>query len=99
MSHDLWTPVFSCAGMAAPWLHFDCAAFLNNNGEAVFDVDVSIDNGGSWSNVLRRVAQSRTGAAPVVTTANADGPLGPLHLDLTPWAANQPSVRVRFRHF
>ncbi|MEE2711808.1 MAG: alkaline phosphatase family protein [Planctomycetota bacterium] len=99
MSHDLWTPVFSCAGMAAPWLHFDCAAFLNNNGEAVFDVDVSIDNGGSWSNVLRRVAQSRTGAAPVVTTSNADGPLGPLHLDLTPWAANQASVRVRFRHF
>jgi hypothetical protein len=98
MSHDLITPSFSTAGQPKVWLHADVTAQLNNNGDAVFDVDVSTDGGVSWTNILRRVAPART-APPAADTTNADGFFGRLHLDLSAQAANQPDVRVRFRHF
>jgi hypothetical protein len=98
MSHDLWSPPFSCAGASVVWLHFDCSAQMNNNGQCVFDVDVSTNNGNDWTNVFRRIAPSRT-IPPAVTTSNSDGFFGRLHLDLSAQAANQPLVRVRFRHF
>jgi len=98
MSHDLWSPSFSCAGATKVWLHFDCVAQMNNNGVCVFDVDVSTDGGGSWTNAFRTVAPSRA-VAPAATTANADGAFGRLHVDLTAQAAGKADVMLRFRHF
>ena len=61
MSHDIWSPEIDLTdAQDKVWLHFDCAAILNNNGKAVFDVDISIDGGETWLNVFRRVAPSRT---------------------------------------
>ncbi len=99
MSHDLWSPIIDCSQAKQVWLHFDCSAQLNNNGKAVFDVDVSKDGGGSWENVFRRVAPQRTEAPPFVDTDNADGFFGRLHIDITPWAAGENNVRIRWRHF
>lgn len=103
MSHDLITPAFSTSGASTVWLHADVTAQLNNNGSAIFDVDVSTNGGASWTNLFRRVASGR-GTLKAATTllpdnTNADGFYGRLDLDLSAYAANQPSVRVRLRHF
>ena len=99
MSHDLWSPTFNCADREAVWLHLDASVQLNNNGQAVFDIDVTIDGGLSWTNVLRRVAPSRTEDAPVVTVDNAGGFFGRLDVDLTAVSAGEEAVRFRIRHF
>src|SRR6185295_14701973 len=59
-SHDIWSPPFDCTGKTTVWLHMACSAMLNNNGEVVFDVDVTSDDGDSWENVFRRVAPARS---------------------------------------
>jgi hypothetical protein len=98
MSFDIWSPSFSTAGAAEVWLHFDAAAQLNNNGDAVFDVAVSSDDGGSWTSVLERVSPGRTLEPRPEFAGNADGLYGRIHVDITGAAANKPSVRLRFRH-
>ncbi len=100
MSHDIWSPEIDLAdAQNKVWLHFDCAAILNNNGKAVFDVDVSIDGGETWVNAFRRVAPLRTEAEPFASTENSDGYFGRVHVDITEPAAGQPEVVVRWRHF
>ena len=99
MSHDLWSPIFSCVGMAEVWLHMDLSAQLNNNGKAVFDVDVSPDGGTTWSTVFRRVAPARTEAAPFASSVNVGGFFGRLDVEITEVAAGMPEVRFRLRHF
>ena len=59
VSDDLWSPVFSGAGHEEVWLHFDASVQLNNNGDAIFDVDVTVDDGVTWNNVFRRIAPAR----------------------------------------
>jgi hypothetical protein len=98
MSHDLWSPSFSTAGASAVWLHCDLSAQLNNNGDAVFHIDVSTNDGGSWTTVFERVSPARAVDPLPVFDDNADGLHGRLHLDLSGVAANQASVRLRFRH-
>jgi hypothetical protein len=100
-SHDLLTPVFSTAGSGEIWLHADCSAQLNNdaaNATAVFDIDVSIDGGATWTNAFRRIAPG-TRLAPAPDNTNADGFFGRLEVNLSALAANEPAVRVRVRHF
>jgi hypothetical protein len=99
MSHDLWSPSFSTLGANVVALHMDVSAQLNNNGDAVFDVDVSTNGGGSWTNVFRRVSPARTIDPLPEFGVNPDGFFGRLDLDITTAAANQSSVRVRLRHF
>ena len=98
MSHDIVTPGFSAAGKEQLWLHCDVSAQLNNDGSAVFDIDVSTDDGATWTNAFRRVAPSRVGNEPVVTRETADGYFGSLDVDLSA-AAGAESVRLRIRHF
>ncbi|HZN60318.1 MAG TPA: choice-of-anchor J domain-containing protein, partial [Planctomycetota bacterium] len=98
-AYELWSPSFSTQGAASVWLHFDAAAQLNNNGDAVFNVDVSTDGGASWSNVLERVSPGRQLEPLPTVDGNADGLHGRVHVDLTADAANKPSVRLRFTHF
>ncbi len=98
MSHDLHSPSFSCVGATAVWLHMDCTAQMNNNGVCVFDVDVSTNGGGAWTNVYRTVAPSR-GVDPVATASNADGFFGRLHINITSQAAGKADVQFRLRHF
>lgn len=97
-SHDLISPAFDCSGLTSVFLHFDVSAQLNNNGTAIFDVDVSSDQNPAWTNVLRRVAPGRT-LAPASTVNNADGVYGRLSVPLGAAAAGRTGVRVRFRHF
>ena len=98
-SNDLWSPSFSTLGKSAVWLHMDTSAQLNDNGKVVFDVDVSTDGGGTWTNTYRRVAPQRTEAAPIVDRTNADGYFGRLDVNLTALAADEPDVRFRLRSF
>ncbi|MBI4602133.1 MAG: choice-of-anchor J domain-containing protein [Planctomycetes bacterium] len=100
MSHDLITPAFSTAGGTSVWVHASCNAQLNNGDDAVFDVDVSTDDGASWTNVFRRVSPG-TGRTfpPLPDTTNADGFFGRLSIDISAPAADKASVRIRFRHF
>jgi hypothetical protein len=109
MSHDIWSPPFSTAGMDVVWLHMDCSAVLNNNGEVVFDVDVTIDGGTTWVNVFRRVAPGRTmdplpladipdGMDGGPQVGNADNFYGSLDLDLSA-VAGEAEVRFRLRQF
>lgn len=97
MSHDLLSPNFDCTGLGQVWLHASCSAVLNDNGQGVLDVDVSI-NGGSWLNAFRRVAPARS-ATPFPDNSNADGFFGRLDVDLSPFATGQRNVRVRVRHY
>lgn len=99
MSHDLWSPAFDCTSMSQVHLHAAVSAVLNNNGQAVFDIDVTVDGGATWTNLFRRVAPMRTTSPPVASVDNADSYFGAVHVDLTEQAAGQSSVRVRFRHF
>ena len=97
MSHDAWSPPIDCSESTTVWLHFNCTAQLDNGGDAVFDVDISDDDGESWSNVFRRVAPGRS-LPPVSTTGNADGFFGRVDLDVSGLAAGQV-IRIRWRHF
>ena len=109
-SHDLVSPPFSAEGKSSVWLHLASTAILNNNGEVVFDIDVSADGGASWENVFRRVAPARA-VEPLPTTeipegasggpqaSNADGVYGALDIDLSAVAAGERDVRIRFRQF
>ncbi|MCZ6792373.1 MAG: hypothetical protein O7J95_02020, partial [Planctomycetota bacterium] len=110
MSHDIWSPAFSTTGENSVWLHMDTSAVLNNNGKCVFDVDVSTDDGASWTNVFRRVGAARTEAEPFPQAelpadaggpqaGNTDGFYGRLHLDISEAAADRGNVRFRVRHF
>ena len=102
-SHDISTPSFSTLGVTTVWLHADVSAQLNNNGAAIFDVEVSTDRGGTWTNVFSRVAPGRASAEGATTrlpdNTNTDGYFGRLDVDLSAVAANQADVKVRFRHF
>jgi len=98
MSHDLWSPSFNCSGLSSVWLHMNVVAQLNNNGEALFDIDVSTNSGFTWTNVFRRIAPGRT-VAPFANVSNTDGFYGRLDVDLSSVAAGNPSVRFRVRHF
>jgi hypothetical protein len=101
-SHDLYTPSFSTLGGTTVWLHADVSAQLNNNGAAIFDVEVSTD-GETWSNVFSRVAPGRISSNSATTrlpnNTNADGYFGRLDVDISGVAANQADVQVRLRHY
>ncbi|MBI4602132.1 MAG: hypothetical protein HY721_09250 [Planctomycetes bacterium] len=99
MSHDIWSPSFSCLGATVVWLHLDCTFEPNNNGVCVFDIDVSTDGGTNWNNVFRRVAPARVAFEPVVTLDNADGFFGRLDVDISTQAAGKPNVMFRLRQF
>ncbi|KPL25160.1 MAG: hypothetical protein AMJ75_01790 [Phycisphaerae bacterium SM1_79] len=102
-SHDVYTPFFSTLGAGTVWLHADVSAQLNNNGTAIFDVEISTDGGDKWKNVFSCVSPGRGTAEPATTrlpdNTNADGYFGRLDLDITSLAADKASVQVRFRHY
>jgi hypothetical protein len=104
-SHDLITPAIDCSSSATVWVHADVSAVLNNNGTAVFFVEVSNDGGNTWQNVFTRVAPNRGNEADpaattfLPTTDNTDGFFGRLSLDISSIAGNENDVHVRFRHY
>ncbi|GAI56577.1 unnamed protein product, partial [marine sediment metagenome] len=102
-SHDIITPSFSTVGGSTVWLHMDVTAQLNDNGSAIFDIDVSTDGGSNWTNVFSRVSPGRGTSKPATTrlpdNTNADGYFGRLDLDLSAVAADSAAVQVRFRHY
>ena len=100
-SYELWTPPFDCSGQETVWLHFDAVASLSWPGTGAFDVDVTVNDGATWFNVFRRVSARRTNPQfpPVAEFGNTGGLFGRVDIDLSEPAANQPAVRVRFRHF
>ena len=99
MSHDIWTPTINCSAMGQVVLHASVCAQLNNNGNAIFDIDVTSDGGTTWQNAFRRVAPARVTAQPPVNVNTADGVYQVLEVDITNLAAGESAVRVRFRHF
>jgi hypothetical protein len=56
-ANDIITPSFSTVGASGDvWLHTSVASNLTDNGQAIFDVDVSTDGGANWVNKFRRIA-------------------------------------------
>jgi Carboxypeptidase regulatory-like domain len=80
-------PAFDATGRSSLGLDFryDFYAFPDSQAETA-DVDVSIDGGASWTNVLRRSAVSDRGPKQA-------------RLDLSGLAANQADVQVRFHYY
>jgi uncharacterized repeat protein (TIGR01451 family) len=83
MDTELRSPAFDLSGLRSALLRFK-TDLVSSNGP-VAEVDVSTDDGATWSNVWQR--------------ANA-GVTGPQteYLDISRAAAGQPSVRVRFHY-
>ena len=56
-SNDMITPSFSTVGASGDvWLHASVSSVLGDNGQAIFDIDVSTDGGANWTNHYRRIA-------------------------------------------
>lgn len=56
-SNDMITPSFSTVGAAGDvWFHANLSANMNDGGQAVFDMDISLDGGNTWTNQFRRIA-------------------------------------------
>jgi len=100
-SNDIWTPAFATTGASIVWLHCDTTIGADTRRSTVMDIDVSTDNGATWVNAFRRVSADRDvnlpGVPPVPDNTNTDNFYGHLDVDLSALAANQASVRVRFR--
>ncbi|MFI7217290.1 S8 family serine peptidase [Micromonospora maritima] len=79
---SLVSPVVDLTGVSAPVIRFNQDYNWLNSDRA--DVDLSLDGGTTWSNVLRQAADVR---GPKVTEV-------PI-----PQAANQSQVRVRFHYY
>lgn len=111
-SYDVVTPAIDCSGVSEVWLNADLAVLLNNNGLAVFMIDVQA-NGGDWVTLETRVAPARFPGVqegqeileddPYLAIPGRDGNMGALYgpywLDISSVAAGQSNVRIRFRHF
>ncbi len=80
---ELRTPVFSMSGTSAVLLTFqtDIKIYAGQQLAQSADVEISTDGGTSWTNAWSKQAAYN----------------GPATVDLSPWAANQPSLLVRFR--
>lgn len=91
----LETPVIDCSSAANVWLHFASFIALNNNGHAVFEIWVSPDNGATWNGIEQRVGTDRT-APPLADAVRADGIAGTVDYYITPHAAGQSQVKIRF---
>ncbi len=81
----LITPSMDFTGEATVTLEFDqfFDAYSGNSYTEVADVDVSINGGASWQNVLSQTSDAS----------------GHVILDLSALAGNQPDVRVRFHYY
>ena len=57
-ANDFITPSFSTVGAGGGdvWLHASVSSQLNDNGNAMFDIDVSTDGGTTWVNKFRRIS-------------------------------------------
>jgi len=79
---ELRTPVFSMSGTSAVLLTFQADIKIYSGQQLAQDanVEISTDEGTNWTNVWSKQASYN----------------GPVVLDLSPWAANRPSVIVRF---
>ncbi len=112
-SHDAITPSIDCSNASSVWLSADMSVVLNNNGSAIFFIDVKAGDG-DWVTMEKRVAPLRfvgqTFSQDREVTENSnpaipgkDGNMGDLYgryyLDISEVAAGQSDVRIRFRHF
>ncbi len=83
---ELVSPLIDLTGAAEPVVRFatDVRAFSDEN----FDVDLSIDGGGTWDNIWHKAGEEGFG--------NLRGPR--IESVPVPQAAGQPDVRVRFHY-
>jgi hypothetical protein len=77
------------SGETSAYVSFDQDFYYyKNSNNEIADVDVSIDGGASWQNVLRQGPE----------TESVRGP-NQQRVDISSVAAGQPNVRVRFRYY
>ncbi len=89
MDSELRTPAFSTVGQASVTLDFT-ANYQNFANLDFLDVDVSVDGGTGWTNVLRW--NEDHGAFRAQPGEN-------VNLDISAVAANQASVIIRWRYY
>ncbi len=82
MDTELRTPTVNFAGQKAVQLTFKTALQVDQAKTTLANVDVSKDGGQTWVNVWR----------------NTDDFQGTVTLDVSPQAANQSNVKVRFHY-
>jgi hypothetical protein len=80
---ELRTPVFSMSGTSAVLLTFRTDIYIYAGQSLAQDanVDISTNGGATWTNVWDKTSAYK----------------GAVAIDLSPWAANQPNVMVRFQ--
>jgi hypothetical protein len=86
---SLISPSLDLSGETSAYVSFDQDFYYyKNSNNEIADVDVSIDGGASWQNVLRQGPE----------TESVRGP-NQQRVDISSVAAGQPNVRVRFRYY
>jgi len=114
MSHDAITPAINCAGANKVYLSADLSVCLNNNGSAVFMIDVKAGSG-DWVTKEVRVAPARfpgeafahsmtiVEGGDYTAVPGLDGNMGGVYgrywVDISDVAAGKSDVKVRFRHY
>jgi hypothetical protein len=91
----LVTPAVDCSQADFVELVFDTLYFSVETGIDEARVEVSGDGGTNWSTVA--VWRTTVGEVPSDPSEGGGG-TAKVHLDLTPWAAGQSQVKVRFRY-
>jgi len=85
MDEELITPSVDASSCAIVNLKFD--NWFNQFSASIADVDVSIDGGTTWTNVLQMTTDD---GYPTPNTKN---------IDISAIAAGQPDVRIRFHYY
>ncbi len=82
LEEELISPSFDCTGLASVTLTFRHYYFHSTSSRGF--VDITTDDGITWENVITYSASTANGAVA--------------NLDLSPWAAGEPDVRIRLRY-
>jgi len=90
---ELWTPAFDTTGLNFVQLEYT-ANYQNFAGGDFLDVDVSVDGGTSWTNVLSWNEDHPDAGANGVVGDGED-----VVIDISSVAGNQPSVIIRWRYY
>jgi len=83
MNTELISPIVDCSGLTAVTLEFKYDLDDTWLYSSTYNVDVSVDNGATWTNVWARAGTDETGTAQI---------------DISAEAAGQSSVQVRFHY-
>jgi hypothetical protein len=103
VNEELISPAINLTAATTVWLHFATFSEPNDNGDTINNVEVSSDNGTTWttvwSSISPTIGQASTFAEDGVTVieGTSDGRTTPVHLNISALGAGK-TVKLRFHH-